>query len=45
MEIESRDSKEYLHTFIGQKKNDRNQNNFFLISQKYSFTSNRFRIK
>ena len=43
-EIKNGDTREYLHTFIGQEKTDRSQNNFFLISQKYSFSSNRIEL-
>ena len=39
-EIKNGDTSNYLHTFIGQDKNDREQINFYLISQKYSFSSN-----
>ena len=43
-EIKNGDTREYWHTFIGQDKNDRSQNNFYLICQKYSFSSNRLQI-
>ena len=33
-------SKKYLHTFIGQTKSDQTFQNFYFISQKYSFTKN-----
>ena len=43
-EIKNGDTREYLHTFIGQEKTDRSHRNFFLISQKYSFSSNRIEL-
>ena len=44
IEIQNGGTREYLHTFIGQEKTDRNQNNFYLTSQKYSFSSNRISL-
>ena len=40
LEVTNGDTKEYLHTFIGEDKDDRDQVNFYLITQKYSFSSN-----
>ena len=39
IKIDNGDKKEYLHTFIGQHIDDENYQNFFLISQTYSFNS------
>ena len=44
IEIQNSGTREYLHTFIGQEKTDRNQNNFYLTSQKYSLSSNRISL-
>ena len=40
MEIDNGNTKEYLHTFIGQNKDDQSYQSFYLISQKYIFTKN-----
>ena len=40
IEIINDDSKQYLHTFIGQIKGDNSYQNFYLMSQKYSFWIN-----
>ena len=44
LEIKNGNITTYLHTFIGQEKDDRDQTNFYLISQKYSFSSDRISL-
>ena len=44
LEIKNDNITTYLHTFIGQEKDNRDQTNFYLISQKYSFSSDRISL-
>ena len=44
IEIKNNNNKQYLHTFIGQKKEDQSYNYFYLISQIYSFSKNKISL-
>ena len=44
IEIKNSSPKKYFHSFIGQHKSNRNQQQFYLITQQYSFSSNRISL-